>query len=160
MFKRPLFKEFVSLSALLTILHLLAVNFSFYWSITEFDSLVHFIGGLLVSTLFLWFYFHSGIFMPETRKIVQHFLIAMLGTLFISVAWEIFEVVEGIAVLSWSEYASDTSLDLVMDLLGAAVACLYAYNLELKERRQFDQSSFLETEKLIGMLEAVQQDAN
>ena len=152
-YHKPLFKEFATLSVLLAALHFMAHKFSLYWSIPSFDLLMHFIGGAVASTLFLWVYFHSGIFMPQTRRIVEHFIIALLGTLFLSVVWEIFELVTGTTGVSRLEYPFDTTLDFVMDIIGGAVACLYAYHIELKERKYFDQASVLETEKLYKLLE-------
>ena len=98
----------------------------------ELDSLVHFLAGLSWGLLFLWFYFFSGFFLPQKRSFFQFLILALVGILFIAVSWEIYELLLGEAVFNKLQYPFDTTLDFIMDFLGALVACLYGYLREMK----------------------------
>ncbi|HEY4515919.1 MAG TPA: hypothetical protein VJH67_01890 [Candidatus Paceibacterota bacterium] len=122
-----LLTETLVLLIVIAILHNLAVYFELYWSIDSLDSVMHFLGGVWASIFTLWLFFFSGFFSPEKRSFLKILSIGILGTIFISTSWEIFELVTGTAVVEWSDYPFDTSLDFVMDFLGGITACLYAY---------------------------------
>lgn len=114
------------------ILNWIATHFYLYWTVYEFDSLVHFLGGILVALFFLWFYFYSGFFSPKRRDFNQFLKISFLSILFVGVLWEAFELIVGVTGFLDKEYVYDTTLDLIMDFLGALVGCFYGYLKELK----------------------------
>lgn len=130
--RKPLFWETFFLLAVVSFVNYIATAYHLYWSINEFDSGVHFLGGATVSTFFAWLYFYSGYFSPARRDLWQFFLISVIGTLFISVSWEAYELVLGEARFDKAGYAFDTALDLIMDTLGSIAACFYAYMREVK----------------------------
>lgn len=136
-FKKPLFKEFFSLALLMALMNYIANRFDLYWRIDELDSLLHFIAGATFSLCTIWVYFFSGYFAPEKRGLLNYFLISLLGVVFVSISWEIFELITGTAVNSWQDYPFDTSLDFIMDFLGAVAACLYAYMREIPSTTSF-----------------------
>jgi hypothetical protein len=117
------------------ILNWVATHFYLYWTVNEFDSLVHFMGGVLVALFFLWLYFHSGFFEPKKRNFTEYLKVSMLAILFVGVLWEAYELLIGEAKFAGEEYAYDTILDLIMDFLGAIVGCFYGYLKELKITR-------------------------
>lgn len=121
-----------SLLAIVGIINYIATVYHLYWSIYEFDSLVHFLGGMTVSAFFLWLYFFSGFFNPEKRRLFNFLIIAIIGGMFIAVAWEIFELFLGEALMNKNEYPYDTMMDLIMDFLGILTFCFYAYMKEIK----------------------------
>ena len=131
--KKPLFKEMFILLAMVGVLNYVAVVYHLYWSVYEFDSVVHFLGGATLSAFFLWLYFFSGFFSPKNRSLKNFLLIAIIGMIFIAVSWEIFELFLGENVLQKSEYAYDTMMDLIMDFLGAVSIAFYAF---LKEEKK------------------------
>lgn len=131
MSKKPLFWEMFLSFVIVGGLNYIAIKFHLYWSIKEFDSVVHFFGGVAVSMFFLWLYFFSGFFNSDKRSLVRFLLISVLGTMFISVSWEIFELILGEAQAQKMEYPFDTALDLTMDFLGALAACFYGYIREI-----------------------------
>jgi predicted membrane channel-forming protein YqfA (hemolysin III family) len=126
-YKRTLFAEFFIMAVLVGSLNQVATAYNLYWKIEQFDSLMHFLGGALCAIFTIWLYFYSDLFKPADRSLKRHFFISLLGVIFISVCWEIFELVTGTAVAHWNEYTFDTSLDYTMDFLGGVAACLYAY---------------------------------
>ena len=109
------------------VLNYIATVNHLYWSIYEFDSLVHFLAGAALSMFFLWLYFFSGFFNSQNRSLAKFLLIAVLGSMFMAVSWEIYELVLGEAVFHKVEYPFDTTLDIIMGFLGAIAACFYGY---------------------------------
>ncbi len=132
MFKKPLFLEMFILLTIVGILNYIATIYHLYWSIYEFDSVVHFFGGATLSAFFLWIYFFSGFFNPQNRSLKQFLIISIIGAIFIGVSWEIFELFLGEAVLQKADYPYDTMMDLIMDFLGALAICFYAFIREIK----------------------------
>lgn len=133
MFNKPLFKESFIILIIVGVLHWLATFFYFYWTITEFDSLMHFLGGAWVASIFLWFYFFSGLLTPKNRSKKDFVIITILSIVFIGFAWELFELLFGITSLGSSEYVSDTTLDIILDTIGALCVCFYAFRIEKKQ---------------------------
>lgn len=133
MFRKPIFKEFLFLIVLVGFLNYLANKFDWYWSIRPFDSLMHFLGGALVVSFFVWFYFYSNIFQPEKRRLRDFLLVSFGGLVFVAVSWEVYELLLGEAKIQGVNYGFDTTLDFIMDFLGGMTFCLYAYFLEINE---------------------------
>jgi hypothetical protein len=125
--KQSLFWEMFIMLAVTGILNYVAVLYHLYWTLGEFDSVVHFCGGTAISFFFLWFYFYSGFFKPVKKNLLRFLTISILGTMFVSVSWEVYELILGEAVMQKSAYPFDTALDLTMDFLGTVAACFYAY---------------------------------
>ena len=133
MFSKPLFKQSFFVLILVAILHYVATVFFFYWTVYEFDSLMHFLGGVWVSLTTLWLYFFSDIFSPSRRRGVNFLIVSLLSIVVIGLFWEVFELLFGITTTSSPEYVYDTTLDLIMDTLGAICACMYAYIVEIEQ---------------------------
>ena len=127
MLKKPLFLETLILFAVVAGLHLIATVYHLYWSIYEFDSVVHFFAGAALSLFFLWFYFFSGFFSPPAKNLAKFLLISVVGAMFVGVSWEIYELIFKQTMVSKIDYSYDTMMDLIMDLLGAVTACFYGY---------------------------------
>jgi hypothetical protein len=129
--KKPLFWEMFFLLALVGVLNYIATLYDLYWSLSEFDSVVHFFGGATLGAFFLWFYFFSGFFAPPKRKLINFLLAAIFSSMFVAVSWEIYELLLGEAIFSGPKYGYDTSLDLFMDFLGVLATTFYAYMKEV-----------------------------
>src|SRR3989344_3852085 len=110
---RFLLAQFVAVAAL-AVFHSIALEFHLYWRFLWLYLPVHMLGGI-------W----AGLFV---------FWLRILMRLTPSVAWEIFEVVTGLP--RESSYMLDTSLDLLMDALGGAVAGLCATYYERRRARE------------------------
>lgn len=131
MISKPLFREVFYLLFVVAVLNLLAIKFYLYWTVSEFDSLVHFLGGAFVGMLFLWLYFYSGIFDPQKRDLKNFVVISILSVILVGVLWEVFELIIGATNVNDLEYYFDTALDIVMDILGSLLSCFYAYIKEI-----------------------------
>lgn len=96
------------LCATLLALEWWAVEHSIFWLYVWFDLPMHFLGGLALGTLAVGF-------LQKYRPVV--FFSALFAAF---VAWEVFEYVFGLP--KEANYIFDTSIDLVMDTLGALLA--------------------------------------
>lgn len=94
------------------VLHFLGFRFSLYWLFPWYDVIQHFLGGAFVAIVAIWF-------LAEQEK-NPRLLLVFGSVLAVGVAWEVFEVIAGIP--RESNYVFDTSLDLVMDVVGAVSA--------------------------------------
>lgn len=114
-----------------TALHWVASELDYYWTVAWYDVMMHFLGGAWVVLFALWV-----CRMPFARKLpgLVTFQNLLLFALLVGVAWEIHELVLRFADPSRPEYLSDTILDLVMDMLGAAAVCLI-YRKRIASRR-------------------------
>lgn len=120
--QRLLFTLFL-VTTLVAVLHSLALTFFFYWQLWWFDILMHFLGGMVVGLLSIAVcVVVQGDREPVfTRKTLLGAV--FLGVVVVGIGWELFELRFGI--YEATNYRADTSLDLVMDVIGAFV--VYAY---------------------------------
>lgn len=112
------------LVGILWILNFFAGKLYLYWTIWWFDMLMHLLGGITLGFFIL--YFMKDV---SKRSLITAFLIVMvLGSL-----WEIFEYAAGISPAEeGSNYAKDTTEDLVLDGVGAAAVMLGVKRRALK----------------------------
>jgi membrane associated rhomboid family serine protease len=131
---KPLFKELIICAILLYSLDSLAWKYHLYYQEIggEFDSFMHFLGGLTTALGVLWLYFFSGIFEPRNRKYSNFFLITVLGIIFVGFAWEIYEILAGTMSINEADYMYDTTLDVIFDVFGVISGCIYGFKLERK----------------------------
>ena len=132
MSKKPLFWEMFVFVLCMGVLNAVALYFFLYWKINEFDSLVHFVAGMAVSTTLLWLYFYSPFFNPTKRNMKDFIFVSIFGIIVVGFIWEIFELQSGITSIMDPEYYFDTMLDIIMDTLGALAGCMYGYFREIK----------------------------
>lgn len=111
------------LVVLLAVLHYAAVVFYLYWSYGWFDNLMHFIGGISIGLFLYWFFYRSNIVSPPR---LLSWVTIIGGTIVIGAGWEVFEYVMHFTYTSKESYVLDTSLDLLMDIIGACGACVAA----------------------------------
>ncbi len=107
------------------VLHSVATVFFFYSFIWWFDIPMHFFGGFCAGLVSLYFYacFHRR--RERTMTPLRVWVTAVGGVLAVGLVWELFEYSTGITSNALGNYALDTVKDLVMDLLGGFVACVY-----------------------------------
>lgn len=126
--------EIVILFLAVLALHVVATVYHLYWSIYEFDSLVHFLGGAGLSLFFIWFYFFSAFFNPQKRNLMKFLVVSTLGALFVGFFWETYELIWKQTMASKADYSYDLMMDLIMDFLGIVAACFYAYIREYNQK--------------------------
>lgn len=148
-FKRPLLKEIFILSIIIAFLHKVALTFYFYWTISWFDIVMHFLGGLLMGLIALFIfitlkfiYISNNISDNNSssdsnnnfnhnneaylfRNKLNAFIITFGFVLIIGLAWELWELFSGLT--NALEDKVDTIIDLIIDMIGAGVALWYFF---------------------------------
>lgn len=122
--KRVLLAEIFFIGISVAVLHKMALSLSLYWSIVWFDIMMHFLGGALISLITLFFIYDSKFFNFSIKKPIIIFSAAIGMTLIIGLSWELWELYMGFADIFEDRF--DTTLDLIMDTLGAIAAYLYS----------------------------------
>lgn len=98
------------------VLHAAGLYLYLQWYFWWYDIMLHFLGGLWVALMFQW-YAH------KERRMV--FIIpTILVVIVVGTGWELFEVMIGSP--REANFAFDTSLDILMDVLGGIVGYAWA----------------------------------
>lgn len=107
----------LGLSALIAVLHFIALEFFLYWIFPWFDLLMHFAGGFLVACIGLWGLsrVHKSVLSKRQALITTLSVVIIVG-----VGWELFEYLAGLT--RKDEYVLDTTGDLVADIIGGLSA--------------------------------------
>jgi hypothetical protein len=119
---RHLFFIQALLIALIGAVHIIALRLYLYWLFPWLDVFMHFGGAMWVALAAIWFLSSVHQKMP--------FLLVLGIIIAVSVGWEIFEIWGGIP--REANFAFDTSLDLLMDVLGGITG--YALGRHLLRR--------------------------
>jgi VanZ family protein len=111
---------------IISVLNKLALVNFWFWKYWWYDIMMHFLGGLWVGMMFLWFFYFSNIFEKFDKSFLNIVFASILSVWIIGVGWEVFEV--------WADpqyfregYVFDTVLDLIMDTLGAIIGGVIYY---------------------------------
>lgn len=99
---------------------MVATKFFLYYSISWFDMMMHFLGGLWVGLFFIWF------FPPKDTSFVSIVKI-FLFVLFVGILWEFFELYVNNFLARMSFNPRDTLSDIFFDLGGGLLAVLYLF---------------------------------
>ncbi len=128
-------KKFILTNAVLLILSQVAyIKFEWFKNIPFIDSPMHFLGGVLVVSLFLYFFeVRQDLFFLPENKMVSLIIIVSFAAL-IGLLWEFYEYsveyyflkLGGVSVLGIT--LSDTLSDLFFDLLGGLAAGILYLN--------------------------------
>lgn len=111
---------------IIAILHTLATYFYWYWGIWWFDMLMHFLGGVWVGLVSLWFFFLSGMVESKIKTNRRIIITAVVSVGLIGFLWEVFELsVSKLIVFEELNSVIDTTTDFLMDILGAISASIY-----------------------------------
>lgn len=114
--RKRLFKILAYLIVLIFLVNYVAVKLYWYNSIWYFDMIMHFLGGLWVGLISLYF------FSSKTP-----YLKILLFVLFIGLGWEIFELLFNNIIAQNPFNALDTISDIFFDLSGGLCAILYVW---------------------------------
>lgn len=118
--RRKLFYRTASLLLFIFFVNSAALYFHWYSSIWWFDMLMHFLGGLWLALMALWFFAPT---FPNTVNIVK----ITSSVLFIAFFWEIFEIfVNDRIAKDFFDY-QDMFSDLCFGLSGGLLGMLYFF---------------------------------
>jgi membrane associated rhomboid family serine protease len=116
--RKRLLLYFVFAGLLLAVLHYVSLQLGLYWIWKELDVVSHLLGGLVVG-LFGRLVLQS--FTKEDPK--NNTILILTFVLFIGIAWEVFEFyTRTTGVTDPGELAYDTTIDLIMDVVGGYIA--------------------------------------
>ncbi len=108
------------------ILNIIGTKLYLYWTVTWFDMIMHFLGGLFVAL----FFFSIFAFLKSRLPYMEKLVLGLIFSILVGLVWEYYEVIVGVTDLREAGYWSDTGMDIVMDTLGAIVGVFYAHKLE------------------------------
>lgn len=117
----------------IAVLYAIGLYFKLLWQIWWYDILLHTLAGVLISLVFLGLIRMYGF---TFRKMHHMFIPAIAAALVIGLLWEVFELVIGATFVSKAGYKTDTSIDLVCDIVGAMIGVLISFkksNNQLQE---------------------------
>lgn len=95
--------------------------------------MMHFLGGLFVALSALWFFFESG-YTHLTKNIKNAILVAVSSIILVGVSWEVFEILAGVPIED--NFVLDTTIDAVMDVLGATLAVFIFIKVYIKDNTE------------------------
>ncbi len=133
---KKLFKKLVNLIILIFILNFCAGKFYWYSAIWWSDMPMHFLGGIWLGLVFLWFFSDKQDMLDPNSSNGFHlqfeFLVPILfGVLLVGVCWEVFEYYFVNYIAQNTFNVVDTASDLFFDLAGGLLAVVY-YTRNLK----------------------------
>lgn len=87
---------------------------------------MHFLGGLYIGIMAIWFFFFSGFigWNIKTASKARVFYISLISAIMVGLLWEIFEIYAGVVIID-KNYPLDTIIDIIMDILGASGVAMY-----------------------------------
>src|SRR3989338_1331844 len=90
--RNRLLRDIAVLVCIIAALQFTAISFHLYWTFWWYDIILHFLGGIFVGLLILWFRFFSGYFgVHQHTSEVSTFFFIVIATLIVGVGWEAFE---------------------------------------------------------------------
>ncbi len=118
---RPFPYTLLALILAIAIVNALAQYYYWFWTMRWFDMPMHFVGGMWLAGVAIWWRFFSGKF-PDARIELPNFLAWGVGAAFlVGLAWEAYESVVAILTKGYINAMPDTLSDLVLDILGGLV---------------------------------------
>ena len=104
----------------ITLLHIAAEQYYWYWQFRWFDIPMHFLGGVWLGLAGIWLVYHTR-WLTTLRERMSPLLVALLAGLCVGILWEAYEFFvwqiagNGLPV----GYLQDTIKDIAMDVVGA-----------------------------------------
>lgn len=115
----------LAFAVLLAVLHITALDRSWYWMYRWFDLVTHFLGGLVIGLMGLYTLL---LYQPLTSRNEDQTLRQLVGfALLVGIVWEVFEYINDIA--TEVHYALDTTADLSMAVVATFVAVKAVYRI-------------------------------
>ena len=121
MLTRPFPHTLLALILVIAVVNAFAQYHYWYWTMRWFDMPMHFLGGMWLAGVAIWWRFFYGKF-PDTKIELHNFLAWGVGYAFlVGFAWEAYEAVIALSTKGYMNAMSDTLSDLGFDILGGLV---------------------------------------
>lgn len=112
------------LFVIIAVLYAIGLYFKLLWQIWWYDILLHTLGGVLISYVFMEL---IKVYGYQFRKVVHMFIPAIAAALVIGLLWELFELISGATFVSKAGYKTDTIIDIICDITGALIGVFISY---------------------------------
>lgn len=125
MFKQKIFITSFLVLVIVAIFHYIGIKYYLYWTVKWYDIPMHILGGLWVSLLSLSIYAHfygNASIINYRRKV---FKVVFLVLLFVTVSWEVFELIGKITFLNDKGYWLDTFKDIFDGYIGGMIGYFF-----------------------------------
>jgi hypothetical protein len=119
--RKTLFRHVAIWIIIITALKFIGDKLHLFTSISFYDIIMHFLGGVWLGIFFVWL-FYKEIIKKENLNLV--FTKTILLILLVGLAWEVFEVFNYQIILKNEFDVADTISDLIFDLLGGITSFL------------------------------------
>lgn len=129
--KHPILFRIMFFSALLLIGHIIALQFSIYWTTEGYDSMMHAFGGFIGALMVIYTLQKIGVSPQTLPKKIILLLFVTVSVIAVGSIWELWEIFVGFTD-PFTDFA-DTISDLIMDTLGAIIGFIY-YDKKLKSK--------------------------
>jgi len=134
---KNLFIKLTYLLYIIVVLHILALYFSWYWSIWWYDILVHFLGGFWIGGVALWFYLrHKNLDVNIAFNRLIACAVSVFAVIVIGVLWELFEFSLDTFIVFRANDVWDTVSDLGADVVGGLAALIVIMTNEERNRNR------------------------
>ncbi len=108
-----------ALAAVVFVLNKVAMTYYLYFFYWWYDIMMHFLGGVVIGGIAAW----SAYRFAAPMSLRKFIFIALLSIAAVGIGWEVFEYLTG-QYVGQQSIVLDTTLDLLMDTLGAIFASL------------------------------------
>jgi len=108
-------------------INMLAIKFSWYWSMLWLDMPMHFAGGVWLGGTVLWYRLFSGRYPFAGRSLMDTISWALAGAFFFGVLWELYEAGVEIVLEKPINSILDSLSDVGFDVLGGLVVAVFVY---------------------------------
>lgn len=119
----------LALSIVFKILHLFVFEYFLFWRFWWFDTIMHFLGGVLVALVVIWTLRHIQKLEELIQRQKYFWSVVLLVVFAVGVSWEVFELIAGLQPAQ--NYVLDTGSDLLMDIVGGSIACILLFKTRL-----------------------------
>lgn len=123
MLRKPVPTFLVALIVSIAIINTIAVIFALYWHFLWLDMVMHFLGGVWLGGMYLWWRTEHGSF-PVSR--IRTILFTVCVVLAFGILWEGFEYIADIISPPMWYDIEDAVSDLFFDALGGLAAAWYS----------------------------------
>lgn len=121
--KHPILTHIFLLSIPFAISHIIALQFSLYWTTEWFDIYMHAFGGFLGSMMVIYFLYKIGISPQSIPQKIFLLMFVFVSVLAVASLWELWEIYVGF-IDPFKDFV-DSIIDLIMGVLGAITGFLY-----------------------------------
>lgn len=132
MFSRPFPRSLVILVVFIAIVNIIAIQYYWYWRMRWFDMPMHFLGGMWLAGMLLWFRFFSHPALEAPTRFSRILFWGLLGSGVLGLGWEVYESSVSLVTIGRINAIPDTLSDLCFDMAGGFLGSVIVW-LKIKK---------------------------